>query len=138
LKTLLECTRTRQKTSWKAGHYSFHWEMGWLRRGNERNVYAGLRQQMLTLDPATVHLAPSAEHPHVFAGLMEMGVGGDVVTLVVVADGTTSFIGVPAVASSARASTNGSRGQARASWPRSSSTSPSLAPTPTVRRRPQA
>jgi hypothetical protein len=65
--------------------------MGWLRRGDERNVYAGLRQQMLTLDPASLHLAPSAEYPRVYGGLMEMGMGGDVATLVVVADGTTSF-----------------------------------------------
>jgi hypothetical protein len=59
--------------------------------GRERNVYDGLRQQILDLDPTTLHLAPSGEHPHVYGGLMEMGVGGDVVTLVVVADGTTSF-----------------------------------------------
>jgi len=59
--------------------------------GSERNVYAGLRQQMLTLDPATSRLAASAEHPHVYGGLMEMGIGGAVATLVVVADGTTSF-----------------------------------------------
>jgi hypothetical protein len=57
----------------------------------ERNVYVGLRQQILTLDPATIRLVPSAEHPHVFGGLMEMGIGGAVATLVVVADGTTSF-----------------------------------------------
>jgi hypothetical protein len=65
--------------------------MGWLRGGDERNVYAGLRHQMLTLDPASLRLAPSSEHPHVYGGLMEMGMGGDVATLVVVADGTTSF-----------------------------------------------
>lgn len=65
--------------------------MGWLQRGKERNVYDGLRQQILTLDPASLHLAPSVEHPHVYGGLMEMGVGGDSVSLVVVADGTTSF-----------------------------------------------
>jgi hypothetical protein len=59
--------------------------------GRERNVYAGLRQQILDLDPAAAHLAPTAEHPHVFGGLMEMGIGGNVATLVVVADGTTSF-----------------------------------------------
>jgi len=65
--------------------------MGWLRRGNERNVYSGLRQQILTLDPASMHLAPSAEHPHLYGGLMEMGMGGDVATLVALADGTTSL-----------------------------------------------
>jgi hypothetical protein len=65
--------------------------MGWLRRDNERNVYAGLRQQILDLAPATMRLAPSAEHPQVYGGLMEMGMGGDVATLVVVADGTTSL-----------------------------------------------
>jgi len=65
--------------------------MGWLRRGDERNVYAGLRRQILDLAPATMHLAPSAEHLQVYGGLMEMGMGGDVATLVVVADGTTSL-----------------------------------------------
>ncbi|TME78203.1 MAG: hypothetical protein E6I47_12845 [Chloroflexi bacterium] len=57
----------------------------------ERNLYAGLRQQILTLGPASVGLVPSAEHPHVYGGLMEMGIGDAVATLVVVADGTTSF-----------------------------------------------
>ena len=59
--------------------------------GRGRNVYTGLRQQILTLDPASMHLAPSAEHPHVYGGLMEMGMGGDVASLVVIADGTTSL-----------------------------------------------
>jgi hypothetical protein len=57
----------------------------------EQNPYVGLRQQILTLNPASLRLAPSAEHPHVLGGLMEMGIGGAVATLVVVADGTTSF-----------------------------------------------
>jgi hypothetical protein len=57
----------------------------------ERNVYSGLRQQILTLDPAKIRLSPSAELPHVYGGLMEMGIGGAVASLVVVADGTTSF-----------------------------------------------
>ena len=57
----------------------------------DRNVYIGLRQQILTLAPATVGLAPSPLHPHVYGGLMEMGIGDAVATLVVVADGTTSF-----------------------------------------------
>ena len=57
----------------------------------ERNVYVGLRQQILTLAPATVRLAASPQHPHVYGGLMEMGIGDAVATLVVVADGTTSF-----------------------------------------------
>src|SRR6202011_3266485 len=65
--------------------------MGWLQGDKKRNVYAGLRRQILDLAAATMHLAPSVEHPHVYGGLMEMGVGGDVVTLVIVADGTTSF-----------------------------------------------
>ena len=65
--------------------------MGWLGGGKERNVYDGLRQQILTLTPASIHLAPTATHPHVYAGLMEMGMGNDVASLVVVADGTTSF-----------------------------------------------
>jgi hypothetical protein len=55
------------------------------------SVYAGLRQQILTLDPDSIHLAPSSEHPRVFAGLMEMGIEGGVASLVVIADGTTSL-----------------------------------------------
>jgi hypothetical protein len=65
--------------------------MGWLHGDKKRNVYAGLRQQILDLTPATMHLAPSVEHPHVYGGLMEMGMGGDIATLAVVADGTTSL-----------------------------------------------
>lgn len=55
------------------------------------NPYTGLRHQALTLDPAKIGLAPSPEHPQVFAGFMEMGRDGAVVTVVVIADGTTSM-----------------------------------------------
>jgi hypothetical protein len=55
------------------------------------NVYQGLRQKVLDLDPATVGLAPTPEHPMVFAGLMEMGMEGGVASLVVIGDGTTSL-----------------------------------------------
>lgn len=65
--------------------------MGWLQGDKMRNVYAGLRQQILDLAPATMHQAPSVEHRHVYGGLMEIGMGADVATLVVVADGTTSL-----------------------------------------------
>ncbi len=75
--------------------------MSWLRRtnpgtqpgggGGDRNVYWGLRQQILALDPTQIGMAASSGHPRVYAGLMEMGLGADVATLVVVADGTTSL-----------------------------------------------
>jgi hypothetical protein len=56
-----------------------------------KNPYEGLRKQVLTLDPASVRLAPSPEHPRVFGGLMEMGMRGGTASLVVIADGTTSM-----------------------------------------------
>jgi hypothetical protein len=56
-----------------------------------KNPYAGLRQQILDLDPTTLGLAPSPQHPRVFAGLMEMGMDGGCASLVVVGDGTTSL-----------------------------------------------
>ena len=68
--------------------------MGWLDRktkGNDPNPYLGLRRQALTLDPKQLGLAPSPEHPQVFAGFMEMGMEGGVATLVVIADGSTSL-----------------------------------------------
>ncbi|HET9848435.1 MAG TPA: hypothetical protein VFR68_07765 [Candidatus Dormibacteraeota bacterium] len=70
--------------------------MGWLdgvrpKPAQPANPYAGLRQQALTLDPATIGLQPSPQFPQVFVGLMEMGMEGGVATLVVIADGTTSL-----------------------------------------------
>jgi hypothetical protein len=70
--------------------------MGWLGRRKEpekqeTNPYIGLRNQALTIDPASIGLAPSPEHPNLLAGLMEMGMGGGIATLVIIADGTTSM-----------------------------------------------
>jgi hypothetical protein len=69
--------------------------MGWLPSKNPAqkpgNVYQGLRRNVLGLDPATIGLAPTPEHPMVFAGLMEMGMEGGVASLVVIGDGTTSL-----------------------------------------------
>ena len=46
---------------------------------------------MLSLDPATVGLHPSAELPRVWGALMEMGFPDGAATIVTLADGTTSL-----------------------------------------------
>ena len=55
------------------------------------DTYQGLRQQVLDLDPADVGFAASDELPDVYGVVMETGLGGDVVTLVALLDGTTSL-----------------------------------------------
>ena len=54
------------------------------------DVYTDLRQQLLTLDPKTVGLSPSASN-RVWAVLMETGYPEAVVTLASVGDGTVSL-----------------------------------------------
>jgi hypothetical protein len=55
------------------------------------DIYVGLRSQILTLDPVTVGIAPSAELPTIWGGLMEMGFPDGAATIVALADGTTSM-----------------------------------------------
>lgn len=69
----------------------------WPRRG-KRETESGapgptvnLRSKMLSLDPATVGLHPSAELPRVWGALMEMGFPDGAATIVTLADGTTSL-----------------------------------------------
>lgn len=50
-----------------------------------------LREQALTLAPADIGVAPTAERPEVFGMLMETGFAKGVATLVGFADGTTSL-----------------------------------------------
>lgn len=52
---------------------------------------AGLRNQALALHPDDLDLASTAEHPRVWAVLMETGVADRAATLVAVADGTVSL-----------------------------------------------
>lgn len=54
------------------------------------DVYNGLRQQLLTLDPKTIGLSPSANN-RVWAVLMETGYPEAVVTLATIGDGTVSL-----------------------------------------------
>jgi hypothetical protein len=55
-------------------------------------VVVGLRQNVLSLDPSTVGLAPTPGRPRVWGGLMDMGYpDGRWATLVVVGDGTVSL-----------------------------------------------
>jgi hypothetical protein len=68
----------------------------WPRRGKRETesgpgATVGLRSRILTLDPATVGLHPSAELPRVWGVLMEMGFPDGAATIVSLADGTTSL-----------------------------------------------
>lgn len=54
-------------------------------------VYTQLRNQILTLNPQKAGLVPSPETPNVWGVLMETGYSKAVVTLVSLADGTTSL-----------------------------------------------
>lgn len=55
------------------------------------DVYAGLREQILGLDPNTVRLGPTPGRPRVWGGLMETGYPHGTATVVALADGTTSL-----------------------------------------------
>lgn len=55
------------------------------------DVYRGLRDQILTLDPAAAGLGRTAERRVLWGALMEMGRGSGTATLVALADGTTSL-----------------------------------------------
>ena len=57
----------------------------------EPEVYEGLRQQILQLEPASVGIKPSAELPRVWGMVMDMGSRNATATLVGLADGTTSL-----------------------------------------------
>ena len=54
-------------------------------------IYAQMRRQILTIAPDEVGIAQSLETPNVWGVLMEMGYPEAVVTLVSLADGTTSL-----------------------------------------------
>jgi hypothetical protein len=50
-----------------------------------------LRQKLLSASPSDFGLAPTADLPHVWGAMMEMRVGKAVVSLVAVAEGSTSL-----------------------------------------------
>ena len=54
-------------------------------------VYRGLRSQILNLEPATVGLHPTADLPRVWGALLETGYDRATVTVLSLADGTTSL-----------------------------------------------
>lgn len=54
-------------------------------------IYTELRNRILTLKPAEIGISPSPAVPHVWGVLMEMGHPQAVITLVSLADGTTSL-----------------------------------------------
>jgi len=58
----------------------------------EASVFAGLRNQILSLDPASIGLRPTTDRPRVWGALMDMGRPNDTwATIVALADGTTSM-----------------------------------------------
>ncbi len=60
--------------------------------GDEVSVFAGLRDQILTLDPASIGLKPTTDRPRVWGALMDMGRENDTwATIVALGDGTTSL-----------------------------------------------
>lgn len=67
----------------------------WRRRrkldGDPTEIFQGLRSQLFQLDAAAIGLKPSGELAHVWAGMMELDVGGDTASIVAVADGSTSM-----------------------------------------------
>jgi hypothetical protein len=61
------------------------------RNGSPAEVYAGLRRQILTVNPADVGLTSTQALPRVWGAMIEIGPGHGSVTLVALADGTTSL-----------------------------------------------
>ena len=55
------------------------------------SIYVELRDQVLTVDPAAVGLAPSPDHPNVWGVLMDLGYPEGTATVVGLSDGTTSL-----------------------------------------------
>ena len=55
------------------------------------SVYAGLRHTILTVDPAEVGIAPTADLPRVWGVVMDTGYPNGTATVVALADGTTSL-----------------------------------------------
>jgi len=54
-------------------------------------VFTKLREQIATITPGQLRLAPTSELPRVWAALMELPVSGSVASLLASADGTTSL-----------------------------------------------
>ena len=58
-------------------------------RGDD--LFERLRNQVLSVRPGALGLAPTRERPHVWAALMEWGIDDDVAMLITIADGTASL-----------------------------------------------
>ena len=54
-------------------------------------IFQAIRNRLLSLDPQTVDITATPEHPHVWGVLMEFVLSGSVVTLAGLVDGTTSL-----------------------------------------------
>jgi hypothetical protein len=55
------------------------------------NPYLGLRTMALSIEPASIGVAATAELPHVFGVVMDMGMNGGTATILAFADGTVSM-----------------------------------------------
>ena len=54
-------------------------------------VYVDLRRQIITLDPASIGIAPTGARPMVWAVLLELGYPDGIATIVAIRDGTASM-----------------------------------------------
>ena len=60
-------------------------------RDRPDNPFERLRDQVLSVRPDALALAPTRERPHVWAALMEWGIDDELAMLVTIADGTVSL-----------------------------------------------
>lgn len=81
---------SRKKVTMESEHTSYGEPDG--SPASVEQVFQGLRGQLLELDPAAVGLEQGPRHPVLWGALVEMGYpGGAAVTIVALADGTTSM-----------------------------------------------
>ncbi len=59
--------------------------------GKKAEIFQTLRNKLLTLDPHSVEITATPEHPHAWGVLMEFILPGSVVTLAGLVDGTASL-----------------------------------------------
>jgi len=59
--------------------------------GDPEEVYRGLRNQVLNLDPAEVGIERAPDGPAVWGAMIDMGMAGGTATIIGLADGTTSM-----------------------------------------------
>jgi hypothetical protein len=55
------------------------------------DAFQGLRQKLVSADPASFGISPSERYPNVWAALLELAMAGGIASIVCVSDGTTSM-----------------------------------------------